>query len=45
MVRGAAYDDNEYQSIFDLYERLRPISASEWVELADKHLERFPERG
>ena len=45
MVRGAAYDENEYQSLFELFEQIRPISASEWAELADQHLERFPDRG
>ena len=45
MVRGVAYDENEYQNIFDLYQQLRPISASEWADLADLHLENFPDRG
>ena len=45
MPRGQSYDDNEYQSLLDLYAELRPLSASEWRHLADQHTLNFPEKG
>lgn len=44
MVRGISYDENEYQNRVELYKRHRPISVSEWADLADKYLENFPDQ-